>query len=191
MPKVIFTVGLPRCGKSTFCKEFRKSNPNTVIVRADDIRLAYGFRYNSLLEKQVAATKETMLITLMKEDYDYILVDGTHTSEKSIKDIIKIAPEAQPKVIITHPQTCKDRAAASYQSDLVPVIDRMWTNLQNTLDTQILSEILEDSFKSNTRDMWKGTYMEIEKEAQSIMERLVQRLQIEFQENDKKLERIV
>jgi len=176
-PQVILLCGTSRSGKSTWCKNFRKNNPNSVIVRADDIRLAYGFRFNTAIEKQVNAVKETMLRALMLEDYDYILVDGTHTHEKSIRDVLKIAPDLSIQTVITDPQICKDRAYACGTPDLIPVIDRMWNQLRNTLKTNC------------NRFSWDLDW--IKDNAQIIMEEVVERLRKEVLEEKAKFERAV
>jgi predicted kinase len=140
MAKLIILVGCARSGKSTWCKNFRKEHPNTAIVRADDIRLALGSRYSSYTEPYVAAIKDTMIQALQKEDYEYIIVDGTHTTEHSLKKVLYHDPDAEVVVIPTLPEICKDRAAYTNQTDLFPVINRMWKQLKTTIIKQIQNE---------------------------------------------------
>lgn len=182
-------VGLPRSGKSTFCKEFRKNNPNTVIVRADDIRLAMGARYNSHIEPMVSAIKGTMIKALIKEDYDNIIVDGTHTTENSIKNVIYALGEGCEVVCIpTSPEVCKDRALACGQNDLYHVISRMWRKL---------SDVLWKEFKLIHGD-WGGlgyctvTSVDLlEHHHEEIFKSIVDRLSEEVKKEKEMFERVV
>lgn len=150
MGKLAFLIGLPRSGKSTiaekwirrqiqfnsvrrfvdnecennFTDEFHTqcSQPR-VVVCADDIRLAFGHRWNSLAEGFVDATKHTMIRALL-QNHD-VLVDGTHTTLSHIKRLFEIDPEAEFLFVDTPPGICKTRAEETEQYDLIPVIDRM------------------------------------------------------------------
>jgi hypothetical protein len=54
-----------------------------------------------------------------------VLVDGTCTTEYSIRDMFKIDEHAQHLLVNTPLNICKERAIATNQPDLLPVIDRM------------------------------------------------------------------
>ena len=124
-----FCIGMPRCGKSTYCNEWVKAAPNRAIVCADNIRLAlHGQRFQSLAEGMVHAIKDIMIRSLLARGMD-VIVDGTHTTESSIRDILKIDPAAIAIVFDTTAEECKRRADATNQSDLHPVIDRMGKQL--------------------------------------------------------------
>lgn len=147
-------IGLPRSGKSTIAVQWQdqtqdfivESNKvtlqgidasprdysisNRVVVRADDIRLdVTGQRFYAPAEKQVAQIKETMVRVLLKQNVD-ILIDGTHTQEYSIKEVLGYDKNAVFYYVPTPADTCKLRAIATDQEDLVPIIDRMDTNLR-------------------------------------------------------------
>lgn len=149
MGKLYFLIGLPRSGKSTFAQKWlnqeidivdnslfitksknfmthRIYTPRTIVC-ADDIRLSLGHRWNGHIEPFVNAIKLTMIKTLLyKHD---VLVDGTHTTTKSILELLNIDRDALPFVIYTNPQICKQRAKETNQEDLYPIIDRMYFQL--------------------------------------------------------------
>lgn len=124
-----FTIGLPRSGKSTYCKEWSQQYPNRVIVSSDSIRLAItGKRYEPLAETLVFATKHIMIRSLLSLNYD-VIVDGTHSTEISITRLLEIDKNAKYVIIPTRPEICIDRAYQTNQPDLVPTINRINKNL--------------------------------------------------------------
>ena len=149
MGKLYFLIGLARSGKSTFAQKWlnqeidivdnslfitksknfmthRIYTPRTIVC-ADDIRLSLGHRWNGHVEPFVNAIKLTMIKTLLyKHD---VLVDGTHTTTKSILELLNIDRDALTFVIYTNPQICKQRAKETNQEDLYPIIDRMYFQL--------------------------------------------------------------
>lgn len=153
MNKLYFLIGLPRSGKSTFAKKWVQNRINIlenggytenkrisccknkfyqpdvprVIVRSDDIRLACGHRWNGYIEPYINATKLVMIRALLNE-HD-VLVDGTHTTKKSIMELLNIDKNAIPFLIKENPEICKKRAKESGQEDLLPVINRMYDQL--------------------------------------------------------------
>jgi predicted kinase len=147
MNKLYFLIGLPRSGKSFFAQKFLNYKINILnnncytenkpccvlnlnpraIVCADDIRLALGHRWNSYTEEFVNAIKIVMIRTLLKK-HD-VLVDGTHTTERSIRELLNIDKTAIPFVIRATCEECKKRAKATNQEDLYPIIDRMYNQL--------------------------------------------------------------
>lgn len=137
MSKLLFTIGLPRSGKSTYLKNTDKRYS---IVCADEIRLAlYGQRYFAGGELFVSAIKEIMIKSLLSNGND-IIVDGTHTTQNSINKILSIDNEANGIFIPTHPDICKQRAIETEQLDLIPIIDKMVQNLKE------LPQSLKDKF---------------------------------------------
>ena len=128
---LLFTVGLPRCGKSTYCNDWVKQSPKRAIVCADDIRMSLtGQRYNYLTETMVFAIKHVMIRSLLRRGMD-VIVDGTHTTEISWQRIFEIDINASP---VFYPdwdngELCKKRAVETKQDDLIPVIDRMKNNM--------------------------------------------------------------
>jgi hypothetical protein len=131
--KLFFCVGLARSGKDTFIQKWLRERENDEIrqvVHADSIRLALGHRYNSCVEGLVYEFKKIWIRSLLKIDNVHVIVNGTHTSEKSIKEILQIDINAQPILIPTTPEICIERAKATGQPDLERPITRMAENLE-------------------------------------------------------------
>ena len=167
MNKLYFLIGLPRSGKSTLANQwaryFISFMPNGVIddtsydstprvvVCADDIRYACGHRWNGYVEPYINATKLIMIRSLLRK-HD-VLVDGTHTTSKSIMELLTINRHAIPYFVNTKPDICKQRAKESNQDDLLPVIDRMKIQIdQLTFDnTSIYTAI--DNMRKNISDI--------------------------------------
>lgn len=174
MNKLYFLIGLPRSGKSSFSKKWVEDKINIlenniytenkncycqnlnprVIVCADDIRLALGHRWNGLVEPYVNATKLTMIRTLLQK-HD-VLVDGTHTTERSIRELLDINKDAIPYYIPTSPEECKKRAKETNQKDLYPIIDRMYNQIvelanDETYYSSMIVEIMDkiDNMRHN------------------------------------------
>ncbi len=143
--KLYFMVGLPRSGKSSYAREWVREEVNRVIVCADDIRLSLtGERYCASAESMVHTIKHLMISTLLRSGHT-VLVDGTHTTKGSIKDILKHYKTAIPIIIHTDADTCKARARLTQQDDLIPVIDRMARNLQDLKEgARDLEDAIED-----------------------------------------------
>lgn len=167
---LFFLIGAARSGKSTICNKWINYDYNIqdglliqytytarvnkmmaniirprVVVCADDIRMSLGHRYNSAMEQFVHAIKITMIKSLLSRGHD-VLVDGTHTTEQSIKQLFEIDPSAQYGMVPTSKEECYTRAKVTNQEDLYPVIDRMFDNLRN-LGTENI-ELIRSSVKA-------------------------------------------
>ena len=165
MGNLYFLIGLPRSGKSTFAKNWQRTHIdilcdntteenkapfmdfNRVVVNADSIRLALsGNRWNYLTEPFVHAIKTTMTRTLISQDYK-VLIDGTHTTTKSIGELFDIDNYAHYHIVNCDKDICIQRAKDSGQSDLEPVIERMAKQLE-LLTPQKIEEIRQNSIKN-------------------------------------------
>lgn len=158
--KLIITIGSPRSGKSTICNKWVNNEidieNNTIIdtlidngvgfairrlpenpraiVCSDDIRLALtGERFNANAEGFVHAIQKVMIKSLLNRGFD-VCVDGTHSKLEHIKELLYIDPDADYLIVDTPPEVCKERAIATNQSDLLPIIDRMWKQLSEWKD---------------------------------------------------------
>lgn len=127
MGQLFATIGLPRSGKSTFCKEWVAAQPGRVCVCADDIRLSLGHRFNTHVEPFVKVIKETMIKTLLRK-HD-VIVDGTHTKKDSVVELLLLDINTKFYYIDEPHWICVRRAQDTGQSDLVPIIYRMHNNL--------------------------------------------------------------
>lgn len=130
-----FMIGLPRCGKSTYVDKWVMEKPNRVVVCSDDIRMAlHGKAYESLSETMVFAIKHVVIRAHLLRGCE-VMVDGTHTTETSMRRILEIDSQAKPILVKTSKETCISRAIATNQEYLIPVINRQSKNLQ-ALETE-------------------------------------------------------
>ena len=122
--RLILTVGLPRSGQSTWAR----NQKGAVIVCPDDIRFAlYGQRWIGKMEPYVWATARTMVEALFRSGHDTIIVDATNNSKKR-RDFWLPSDyhwKMGYRVIFCTREVCYERANATGQEDLLPVIDRM------------------------------------------------------------------
>lgn len=152
--KLYFFIGLARSGKSTIAKKWidheidftndgvpvPPSSANwglpepRVVVGADDWRLALGHRYNSYVEPLIHPQTRIAVRALLKRHN--VLVDETNTNKMSIIQWLEEDIDAIPVFVNTHVDICKKRALETGQPDLVPVLDRMYTNLRSTFGNE-------------------------------------------------------
>lgn len=133
MSKLSFLIGLPRSGKSTYSRKWSEQKPGRVVVNSDSIRLAlHGNRYCPLAETMVFAIKHVIIRAHLHNGYE-VLVDGTHTTDISMKRLLEIDTNAKPILIQTPKELCIERALATNQPDLVPVINKINGNLNMLL----------------------------------------------------------
>lgn len=125
-PTLVCMVGLPRSGKSTIVKELSKEL-GAPIVRRDDIRLAlHGQRYQALAEPFVKAISIVMIRSLFLSGHKHVICDETNYS-RAARDFNRNDKvwNTQFYWVRTSAQICKERAVATGQPDLIPVIDEM------------------------------------------------------------------
>lgn len=154
-PQLLFTIGIARCGKSTYCDKWALTEGNRTIVSGDDIRLAmHGERFNRDAEPMVWAIHTYMIKALLLRGFD-VIIDGTNTTEKSIHRILSIKPDARYILIDTPIEECKRRASASGQGDLVTdgVIDRQSAQLEALKAEGI--EVVVDRVRQQVINRWK------------------------------------
>jgi len=124
-PLLIAMVGLPRSGKSTIVKNLAKEF-NAPVVRKDDIRLAlHGQRYEALAEDFIRAIAKVMVRSLFLSGSEVVIADETHFSQAARDHMKDPAWDTKFYLVLTHPDVCKERAIATNQEDLIPVIDGM------------------------------------------------------------------
>lgn len=148
--KLYFCVGCQRSGKSTYCSKWASEKPNRVIVCSDDIRLAlHGQRYEPLAETMVFAIKHIMIRAHLSRGFD-VIVDGTHSSNVSIKRILEIDRNATAIMFDTPQEECLRRAKATGHLDLAGPIARIGRQIDeinkvglNSYIAQITKEIDE------------------------------------------------
>lgn len=125
-PLLICMMGLPRSGKTTIVKELMQKH-QAPVVRRDDIRLAlHNQRYQSKAEPFVKAISDVMIRSLFLSGHPVVICDETNYS-RAVRDFHK-SPDWRTLFyeVPTSPEVCKERAVATNQSDLIPVIDAMY-----------------------------------------------------------------
>lgn len=134
MNKLILTVGLPRIGKSTWCKQVMKRG--IPIVNPDSIRLAiHGQPFISDAEPYVWATAMTMTKSLFLAGHKKVVVDATNTT-RSRRDFWKSPDWIREYKVFGSPDDmllCMERAKESCETDghymgLTSAIKRMADN---------------------------------------------------------------
>ena len=144
---LLFLVGPPRSGKSTFSQKWlnfeltddhiQEYRPR-VIVNGDSIRKAVtGFRWNSNSELLTHPIKIYMIKALLDVGHD-VLVDDTHTTRYSVQQLWDVDNTAKFVIIDTEKEECRNRAVKTGQMDVVPVIERTWPQY-NSLKTLLLN----------------------------------------------------
>jgi predicted kinase len=125
-PTLISMVGLPRSGKSTICKTLSKEL-SAPIVNRDAIRLAlHGKRYEALAEPMIKAISLVMIRSLFGAGHMIVLNDETNFS-RAARDYNRDDTRWDTCFywVKTSAAVCKERAIATGQPDLCPVIDDM------------------------------------------------------------------
>lgn len=128
-------IGMPRSGKSVYAskwelEEDRDNHLARVVLSQDKLRLAlHGMRYVQSAEPVVHGIYSTMVRTLLMNPRLHILLDDTHTTVSAIRAVLNIDADAEFIYIHCDSEIAKQRAVNTKQSDLVPVIDRMYENL--------------------------------------------------------------
>lgn len=138
MTKTLYlTVGLPRCGKSTWAKD-----TGFPMVNPDSIRLAlHGTSFNPAAETMVWAIARYMVSALFRAGHDTVIVDATNTTKKR-REFWK-SDEWIRKYRIFHIskneciRRCNDTEhMISAKEDLIPVIERMHEQWENVEDDE-------------------------------------------------------
>lgn len=141
MCKLIFTCGLPRSGKSSFCREWAEYQDygewidreiikeKRVVVSGDSVRLAlHGNVYHKEAESTVFAHLEVFIRALLDEGHT-VCFDECNTSIASLYGIFKLDLDAHIQYFNTSEEVCIERAKALRQDYLIPVIKRASRNL--------------------------------------------------------------
>ena len=132
MSKLIFLVGLPGCGKSTYADSYMNDHPNTVILSSDDIRLQLWGDAND--QQNPSRVFDEMLkgtIHFLNEGQD-VIYDATNlvakTRKATLAKIRKSVKEdfiAQCIFVACPLSECKRRQGDRERKVPVEVIDRM------------------------------------------------------------------
>lgn len=101
------------------------------VVRRDAIRLAlHGQRYEAAAEPMVKAMSIYMIRSLFTAGHEIVICDETNYSQAA-RDALK---DDKWRTLFyevkTSPEVCKERAVATDQADLIPVIDQMYARYE-------------------------------------------------------------
>ncbi len=130
---LICTVGLPRSGKTTWA--YSTGYP---IVSPDAIRLAlHGRRYVQLAEPYVWAIAKTMVSALFLAGHKTVVLDATCSTRKRRDDWQGHKWSTQFKVIQVHMDVCVQRAMDDDDSEIIPVIQRMFNQWERLADDEV------------------------------------------------------
>ena len=89
--KIIILQGLPASGKSTWAKEYVKTNPNTKRINKDLLRKMLDFsKWSKANEKTVLRVRNELIKLLLIKGND-VIVDDTNLAEKHIQTIAELA----------------------------------------------------------------------------------------------------
>ena len=138
MNTLILTVGLPRCGKSTWAKE-----QGIVVVNPDSIRLAiHGQRFDKEFENLVWYIAKVMVKSQFEYGEDTIIIDATNTTPFARAQWKSNNWERKYKIFKPNPEICCSRAVDTLQMDIIPIINKMYQ--QWDISNIAPEDILED-----------------------------------------------
>lgn len=134
MAKLTALIGLARSGKSTLARKWQlEQDPdglNRVVVNGDNVRLAlHDHRFIFKAEPIVHGIYQTMVRALLLNPQLHVLMDDTHTTVSSIRTVLTIDDNAEFIYVPCDSAVARRRAIETNQTDLIPVIDRMYNNL--------------------------------------------------------------
>lgn len=148
--RLYFMIGVQRSGKSTFAKRWHQRLEGTegadnfprAVISDDEIRLAmHGERWKREAEPLVYGM-EPIFIRALLNNSD-VLVDETHTTERSISKILEIDLSAKYFLVDTPLDTCLLRAYETNQPDLLSSIRRCHGQLEQLKKYGIDKKIAE------------------------------------------------
>lgn len=132
---IIFLVGIPASGKSTFCDQY-KDIQNAKIVSRDDIRSAFNWQIS---EGNVTHEFNMKLRHYVTDDTtNVIIIDNTNVRQKYITEIMNFCNRYNDnckyfmKIFNVDYEICIERNSKRTGHRFVPanVMDRMYTNFK-------------------------------------------------------------
>lgn len=133
MQHILFLMGLPASGKSTFAKEYCEKNPNYKRINKDELRIELGNEpYSREFEDKVLTVQRERGLQYLKEGFS-IIVDDTNFAPKHKNYWQQIASEHSYyfdiKVFPTSITECIRRDEARENSVGREVIINMYQNM--------------------------------------------------------------
>lgn len=128
---LVVTVGLPRSGKTTWCRWFR-DRTGGVILCADAVRLAlHGQPFSECAEPHVWAMMKTMAWALFLAGNNPVIIDATNTTRARRKEWETLSAGrwiTVYKEVLTPLNVCVERAGDN--PGLVGAIHRMYKHYE-------------------------------------------------------------
>ena len=151
-PKLILLVGIPGAGKTTYAKEYIKSNLKTVHLSSDLIRAElYGDESIQGNPSEVFSLMQQRAMGALSEGKD-VIYDATNITRKDRSSIIGICPKftkIEAHIIWAPIETCIERDATRDRTVGKAVIDKMLKRFQAPYYDEGIDEIkiiLPDKF---------------------------------------------
>lgn len=136
-PLLIAMVGLPRSGKSTIAAQLRNLYGYPVVSR-DALRLVmHGQRYAIEAEPMVKAVSRYMIGALFGAGHMTVLCDETNYSQAAREALQDDKWRVEFYEVTTSKEVCQERALATNQADLVPVIEAMAARYEPLEDHEV------------------------------------------------------
>jgi hypothetical protein len=121
------------------------------VVNVDSVRLAlHGQRFAALAEPMVFAVRLIMVRALFGAGHPMVIYDETNYSRYARDRMRSDDWDTFFIEVATPPDICKNRAIATGQPDLLPVIDSMWARREPLEDDEprwALPELHDPSFR--------------------------------------------
>ncbi len=122
---LVIMVGLPQSGKSTYTLKISKER-GWPIVNPDSIRLSlYNQPFISEAEPWVWLIAKTMVKTLFKTGYEYVILDATNTTKKRRDEWKSDEWSIIFYKMNVDKKTCIERCIKNEKEYLIPIIERM------------------------------------------------------------------
>ena len=135
---LIAFMGLPRSGKSTLATELAKELGCPIVCK-DSIRLAlFNRRYEAAAEDFIRAIGKVMIKALFLRGHDIVIADETHYSKAARNHLKDPLYEIRWFPVQTPADICCERAVATGQADLVPVINEMSLRYEPLDETDLI-----------------------------------------------------
>lgn len=100
MAKLIFLIGLPSAGKSSYCESYKVLNPDAVIVSSDAIREeVFGDVNDQSHNQEVFSIVEKRCREALKANKEVIL-DATNLNRKRRINFIKVMPKCEVEAVV-------------------------------------------------------------------------------------------
>jgi predicted kinase len=135
--KVIFTKGLPGCGKSTWARKYVEKNKGWVRINRDDLRNMRGIYWLPKQEDLISQWERDAIVSALNEGLN-VIVDATNLSEKynnNLKQAIKTRANGDVEFEIRDfhvaPEECIKRDLKRANSVGAEVIWGMWYKYLN------------------------------------------------------------